>query len=58
LKGYTLQFRGDSHFPFRAGEVYFSVIIAVRFIVYFTEESKLTKQQIHYSGGQKSNALY
>jgi hypothetical protein len=50
LKGYTLQSRGDRHVPFTAGKVYVSVIIALRFVIYFTGESKLTKQQIHYSG--------
>jgi hypothetical protein len=57
LKGYTLQSRRDSHVPFRAGKVYFSVIIALRFIIKFTEESKLTKQEIHYSG-DKHPTLY
>jgi len=33
LKGYTLQSRGDSHVRFRAGKVYFTVIIALRIII-------------------------
>jgi hypothetical protein len=50
LKGYMLQSRGDSHFPFRAGKVNFRVNIALHNTIYFTEGSKLTKQQIQYSG--------